>query len=106
MSMNNIVGNLLNSDCDYICHQVNCMGKMGSGIAKQIRIKWPEVYIAYRAKCNFLNEDQGNYIRPELNLGTIQIIPTKENSNKSTGFLKPKTFLGLALINARFFFIV
>ena len=28
--INVIKGNLLDSDCDYICHQVNCMGKMNS----------------------------------------------------------------------------
>ena len=31
-----------------ICHQVNCMGVMGSGIAKAIRDKWPIVYDEYR----------------------------------------------------------
>lgn len=43
-------GNLLESGCDYICHQVNCQGKMNSGIAKQIREKWPVVFKNYRAK--------------------------------------------------------
>ena len=36
MSMHHVIGNLLESDCDYICHQVNCQGKMNSGIAKSI----------------------------------------------------------------------
>lgn len=40
-------GNLLDSGADLICHQVNCQGKMNSGIAKAIREKWPEVYTAY-----------------------------------------------------------
>jgi O-acetyl-ADP-ribose deacetylase (regulator of RNase III) len=43
-----VKGNLLDSDCDYICHQVNCQGVMGSGIARQIRERWPEVYESYR----------------------------------------------------------
>ena len=30
------------------CHQVNCKGVMGSGIAKQIKETYPEVYRAYR----------------------------------------------------------
>lgn len=46
--VNYVKGNLLDSDCDYICHQVNCQGVMGSGIARQIREKWPEVYKSYR----------------------------------------------------------
>ena len=40
-------GNLLESNCDIICHQVNCQRVMGSGIAKQIRDRWPEVYDDY-----------------------------------------------------------
>ena len=42
-----VKGNLLDSNCDYICHQVNCQGVMGSGIARQIRERWPEVYERY-----------------------------------------------------------
>ena len=50
MGMHHEIGNLLKSNCDYICHQVNCQGKMGSGIAKSIREKWPVVYNEYKAK--------------------------------------------------------
>lgn len=48
-----VKGNLLDSDCDYICHQVNCQGVMRSGIAKQIRERWPEVYEGYKRFCNY-----------------------------------------------------
>ena len=47
MSIQVIKGDLLKSDVDYICHQVNCQGKMNSGIAKSIREKWPKVYYTY-----------------------------------------------------------
>lgn len=40
-------GNLLESGCDIVCHQVNCKGVMGSGIAKQIKDKWPKVHEDY-----------------------------------------------------------
>lgn len=60
------VGNLLESDCDYICHQVNCQGKMNSGIAKSIKDKWPIVYQEYIMK--YFNS------LPELLLGDIQFI--------------------------------
>lgn len=46
--VNYVKGNLLDSNCDYICHQVNCQGVMGSGIARQIRERWPRVYESYR----------------------------------------------------------
>lgn len=45
------IGNLLDAPVDYICHQVNCQGRMGSGIAKQIRERHPEVYISYDKMC-------------------------------------------------------
>ena len=48
-----IKGNLLDSDCDYICHQVNCHGVMGSGIEKQIKEKWPNVYAEYRNRYEY-----------------------------------------------------
>lgn len=33
-----------------ICHQVNCMGVMGGGLALQIRNKWQHIFDAYVAK--------------------------------------------------------
>lgn len=42
-----INGNLLDTNADIIAHQVNCQGKMGSGVAKAIREKYPEVYEEY-----------------------------------------------------------
>ena len=47
--INYVKGNLLDSNCDYICHQVNCQGVMNSGIARQIRERWPWVFTSYRA---------------------------------------------------------
>lgn len=47
-----VKGNLLDSDCDYICYQVNCQGVMGSGIAKQIRERWPWVFTSYHEYCS------------------------------------------------------
>ena len=39
-----IDGDLFDTDAKFICHQVNCMGKMGSGVALQVRKKFPHVY--------------------------------------------------------------
>lgn len=43
---------IFKSGAGVICHQVNCQGVMGSGIAKQVRDKYPKVYDTYRAICN------------------------------------------------------
>ena len=63
---------------DVICHQVNCQGVMGSGIAKQIRDTYPNVYEAYREKCQDL------VIRGtgHLMLGDIQYVPLYEDFMK------------------------
>lgn len=42
-----INGNLFDTEARFICHQVNCMGKMGSGIAYQVKRKYPHVYKEY-----------------------------------------------------------
>lgn len=50
MSIHFVKGNLLDAKLDYYCHQVNCQGRMGSGIAKAIKEKWPVVYDEYVQK--------------------------------------------------------
>jgi len=42
-----VAGDLMEADEDIIAHQVNCMGVMGSGVAKCIRQSFPEAYTAY-----------------------------------------------------------
>lgn len=51
-------GNLLDSSAKYICHQVNCCGVMGSGVAKQIKEKWPSVFNRYRGLCAHYSDDK------------------------------------------------
>lgn len=43
-------GDLLNSDYKIFCHQVNCQNIMGGGLAKQVKIRYPEVYEAYHER--------------------------------------------------------
>lgn len=35
-----------------VCHQVNCKGVMGAGLAKQIRGAFPQVYAQYKMACD------------------------------------------------------
>ena len=46
-----VFGDLLAASDDYICHQVNCRGAFGAGIAKQIKEKYPDAVSAYTAAC-------------------------------------------------------
>ena len=75
-----IKGDITNSDCDIICHQVNCRGAMNSGVAKAIREKWPEVYVNYKFWCdredykaNLLGETQAVLISdsPKRYIGNL-----------------------------------
>ena len=40
-------GNVFDTDAKYICHQVNCKGKMASGVAKEVRERYPDAYWEY-----------------------------------------------------------
>jgi O-acetyl-ADP-ribose deacetylase (regulator of RNase III) len=43
---------IFESGADIICHQVNCQGVMGSGIAKQVKERYPSVYAEYKQLCD------------------------------------------------------
>lgn len=68
-----VEGDITKSECDFICHQVNCKGKMGSGVAKAIREKWPEVYEAYKEKWIDSVWDKSSI------LGDIQVVALEDN---------------------------
>ena len=45
-------GNIVTGNYPVFCHQVNCKGVMGAGLAKQIRDLFPFVYTEYKELCN------------------------------------------------------
>lgn len=59
--------NIFDSGADTILHQVNCQGVMGSGIAKQVRDRYPNVYASYKNLCTAIRD-------PSILLGTAQFI--------------------------------
>jgi len=61
-----VEGDLLAGSEYLIGHQVNCQGAMGSGIAKQIRGRYPQVYDSYAAYCRAQ--------KPEQLLGRCQFV--------------------------------
>lgn len=48
--MNIVTGNILDITEGIICHQVNCKGVAGAGLAKQIRLKYRGWYEAYKQR--------------------------------------------------------
>jgi len=67
--------NLFEAGAEVICHQVNCRGNMGHGIAKQVRECYPQVYDAYKKLC-----DDTNY-NHEMLLGNICCVPVSKGKD-------------------------
>lgn len=82
-------GDILNSDCPFICHQVNCQGVMDTGIGKTVKDKWPEVYRSYihRWKSNEANDDVDSPL-----LGQIQVINLDESETCVINMFSQKHF--------------
>jgi len=70
-----IDGNILEAKENIIGHSCNCMGVMGSGLAKQIRNKYPKVFKDYQTyltnikfsiqalgKCQIVKAEENKYI--------------------------------------------
>lgn len=52
MTIKIVKGDLLTVNKGLICHQVNCQGVMGSGVAKQIKEKYPQAFKEYKQTIN------------------------------------------------------
>lgn len=66
-----IDGNLFDSKAEFIVHQVNCQGGLGSGVAAQVAENFPHVETEYR---KYLRYCKKNKIEP---LGTVQYVPSQ-----------------------------
>ena len=78
------------SKCDIICHQVNCQGAMNSGVAKQIREKWPKVFQEYRKLVNDITQLRGS---KDL-LGECQLVCLETGEFKYVANLFGQEFYG------------
>lgn len=54
-------GDITTSRAKFICHQTNCKGKMGSGVAKVIRTRFPEIYSQFLQFYDMDNAKLGAY---------------------------------------------
>lgn len=64
------MGDLFDSKCQIKCHQVNCQGVMGSGIAKTVRERYSNVFDQYLTLCN--EKIRGG--NSSMLLNTVQLI--------------------------------
>lgn len=71
-----IRGSVFDTYARIIAHQVNCMGVMGSGVAAQVKERYPDAYQQYRQLCELNRDDRISL------LGMVQMVPvSKENYN-------------------------
>lgn len=70
--------NILESKEDFICHQVNCKGVMGAGVARALYEKWPQVkseYLSfYRSKTSNCKSQQELEEVTKSLLGQYQLV--------------------------------
>lgn len=66
-----IDGNLFDSKADIIAHQCNCQGVMGSGVAAEVKKRYPEVYLTYRHEYETKGLELGKVIFVENFYGQI-----------------------------------
>ena len=90
--------NILTVNNGIICHQVNCMGKMGAGIALKIKKKWPVVYEQYLSEC----------MTGKLQLGSVQMIQVSPglyvaNLAGQYGYGRDKRYTNYAALLSCFF---
>ncbi len=69
-------GNIFLSHAEIICHQVNCRGVMGAGLAREVRTRCPSVYKLYESVCMSHSSD------PSSLLGWAMIVETNDSSGK------------------------
>lgn len=67
-----INGNLFSAQEGIICHQVNCKGVMGRGVAKTFKAQYPLAFNQYQSLCN-------DFVADEL-LGTILMRAETDNN--------------------------
>jgi O-acetyl-ADP-ribose deacetylase (regulator of RNase III) len=65
--MEYIQGDITHETSGLIIHGVNCQGKMGSGVALAIKMKWPVVYTRYM-----------EHVQGREALGKVQFIPIED----------------------------
>ena len=74
-----VKGDLLTVEKGIIGHQVNCQGKMGSGVALQIKKKYPLAYQEYKSLVDEHSpEVNGEDLRKDL-LGQVNGVKINEN---------------------------
>ena len=83
MAIEIVKRDLLKAEVDVIAHQVNCMGVMGAGVARQIRDACPSAYQSYRAYLS----SYGTEGLDKKVLGRVLMCPKPASENWPFGYV-------------------
>lgn len=79
---------IVDSKVNVICHQVNCQGVMGAGIAKQIHKTYPRVFTQYKKLCEYKKATRSSP------LGYCQFVWVDENHSRCVANLFGQEYYG------------
>lgn len=80
MTMIKIIdGDLLEATEDIIGHQVNCMSSMGSGVAVDVKEKYPRAFSEYLVMCGYYDEEETVGRRKKDMLGEVQFVLVEDD---------------------------
>ena len=96
--INDDIFNAFGHSCDAICHQVNCQGVMGAGLAKEIAKRYPEVKRDYEELCAEEDAERllGTYLDTLVENGRIISIFGQENYGRDGQIYTDYAALGKA----------
>lgn len=69
-------------DRGIIVHGCNCQGVMGSGVAKFLRDKYPEIFPSYHERCEFAKNDGDE----DVLLGDVDVVNIRKDLFVVNGF--------------------
>lgn len=75
-TMHRSANGIFDSTAEIICHQVNCRGVMGAGIAKEIKTRVPTVFKLYQDLCASYASN------PKDLLGFALVVETNDSNDK------------------------
>jgi len=79
------IGNIFDSKTKTLVNTVNCVGVMGKGIAKEFKMKYPDMYKQYSMKCKRGEVKPGEpFIYTDLKGTRIINFPTKDHWKNNT----------------------
>lgn len=70
-------GDIFESGADALVNPVNTVGVMGAGLARQFRVRWPDMFTAYKTAC------RDGEIKP----GKLWVYPTLTHNGRSARYI-------------------